>query len=242
MTPPAIDELQERLRATVEALRLAEERAAAGLLALELMHEIRNPLEALGHLVYLTSQEAEDIEKVRKYAQLSEEQVALLADIVSRTLGLARSAPGLKRMDMMGLAEAALRIHQRKIIEKNVHLVKDLPHGAYAQVFTSEMLQVISNLVVNALDAMPQSGKLYLRLRKRAGSIHIVIADNGHGIPQEHVKNIFDPFFTTKGEGGTGLGLSLSWNIIHRHKGTMRVRSSVRPGRSGTTFCIRIPA
>ncbi len=107
--------------------------------------------------------------------------------------------------------------------------------------YTGEMLQVVSNLIVNALDALPEDGVLYLRLRKRRGQVEFVIADNGHGIPPDHGDTIFQPFFTTKGDGGTGLGLALSKRIIERHNGRIRVRSSVRPGKSGTAFKISLP-
>ena len=74
------------------------------------------------------------------------------------------------------------------------------------------------------------------------GKIEFVIADNGHGIPKEHTSDIFQPFFTTKEDRGTGLGLAVSKNIVERHKGRISVRSSVRPGKSGTIFKISIPA
>jgi signal transduction histidine kinase len=103
------------------------------------------------------------------------------------------------------------------------------------------MLQVMSNLMANALEALPDDGALSLRLRKRADSSHFVISDNGRGIAQEHVKKIFDSFFSTKGGKGTGLGLALSKRIIERHGGKIRFKTSVRPGKSGTTFKFSLP-
>jgi signal transduction histidine kinase len=219
-----------------------QERIAAGQLALEVMHEIRNPLEALGHLVYLTGQQAGDPEKVLKYTRMAEEQMATLNRIVSQTLGFARTAAVSKPSDLVELAEAALRIHQRTIDAKKIHLVKDLPAGIVAEIRKGEILQVVSNLIVNALDALPADGTLTLRLRKRTNMIQMLIADNGHGIPAEHAAAIFEPFFTTKAERGTGLGLALSKKIIERHGGRIWVRSSVQPGKSGTTFRISLPA
>ncbi len=105
-----------------------------------------------------------------------------------------------------------------------------------------EILQVVSNLIVNALDALPADGTLTLRLRKRTNSIQMLIADNGHGIPAKHAAFIFEPFFTTKAERGTGIGLALSKKIVERHGGRIWVRSSVRVGKSGTTFRISLPA
>jgi signal transduction histidine kinase len=242
MTGNTISELQAKLATAAESLQKSDERATAGRLALEVMHEIRNPLEALGNLVYLTLRNADDPAEVRKYMHLAGEQMALVNQIASQTLAFARTSQSPRAVDLVGLAEAALRIHQRTITEKKVHLVKELPEGIVAEVHTGQMLQVISNVIVNALDALPEDGTLCLRMRKRDDEVQFVIADNGHGIPKEHCSEIFKPFFTTKEGNGTGLGLALSKNIVDRHRGKIRMRSSVRPGKSGTTFKISIPA
>ena len=237
-----ITELQGRLASTVAALKLAEERAVAGRLALEMMHEIKNPLEALGHLTFLAAEEADHPDKVRKYMSLAQEQMGTLTHIASQTLGIARISNVPKSIDLVALAEAALRIHQRTIEFKRVHLVKDLPRGMVVAVHTGEMLQVLSNVIVNALDALPFGGTLSVRMRKRRSEVQFVIADNGHGIPAAHRSDIFEPFFTTKEERGNGLGLSLAKKIIERHRGKILVRSSIRPGKSGTTFKIFVPS
>jgi signal transduction histidine kinase len=225
-----------------EALRRADERAIAGQLALEMIHEIRNPLEALANLIYLSTLEAENCVSVRKYLAQAEEQMAMVNQIANQTLSFAKPLRTPHPANLVGVAEAALRIHQRTIQTKRVHVVKDLPTEAVAEVHTSEILQVISNVIDNALDALPLEGTLCLRLRKRNGEVQFLIADNGHGVEREYISEIFQPFFTTKDERGTGLGLALSKNIVERHRGKIRMRSSVRPGRSGTTFKISLPA
>jgi signal transduction histidine kinase len=242
MCASIIADLQDKLTLAADVLRKAEERATAGQLALEVMHEIRNPLEALGYLVSLTRQDADDAEKVQHHMHLAEEQIAALNDIAGGTLGLARSAPTPRTVDLSVLAEAALRIHQRAIESKKARLVKDLRGDLIAEVYTGQILQVISNLMLNALDAISDNGTVFLRLRKGTGKVRIVVADNGPGIPKDLVGQVFTPFFTTKDERGTGLGLSLSKKIIDRHKGTIRMRTSVRPGRSGTAFQVSLPA
>ena len=224
-----------------QAAERTAERITAGQLALEVMHEIRNPLEALGHLTYLTLESPDDTEKVIKYMRMAEEQMATLNHIVSQTLGYARELAAPKESNLVDLAEAALRIHQRTIDAKKIKIVKDLPAGITAHIRMGEILQVVSNLVANALDALPVEGTLAVRLRKRHDAIHILIADRGHGIPEEHSKAIFEPFFTTKQDRGTGLGLALSKKIIERHGGRIRLRSSVRTGKSGTVFRISLP-
>ena len=123
---------------------------------------------------------------------------------------------------------------------KQIRVVKDFPQELIAHVYTTEMLQVMSNLIVNSLDALPPDGTLWMRLRKRNREIHIVVADNGHGISADVMSRIFEPFFTTK-KAGNGLGLALSKKIIEHNQGKIKLRSSVRPGKSGTTFKISLP-
>src|SRR5271163_1828032 len=183
MDTDVISDLQAMLAIAAERLQRSEERATAGQLALEMMHEIRNPLEALGHLTYLALEEAEDPVKVRRYMRQAEEQMATLYQITNQSLGFARTSRSPQAINLAGVAEAALRIHQRTIEAKRIHLVKELPEKLVAEVHTGEILQVVSNVIVNALDALPPGGTLRLRLRKRRGEVRFVIADNGHGIP-----------------------------------------------------------
>ncbi len=234
METTTIGELQSKLATATEALQRSEERATAG--------EIRNPLEALGHIAYLAAEEADNPDEVRRYMRLAEEQLETLNHIARYTLSLARTSVEAKPVDLVAVAEAALRIHQRKIEAKKIHLVRRIPEQLPATVHAGEILQVLSNLLMNALDALPEEGSLYLRLHRSGGKIRVTIADNGSGIPSECLPRIFEPFFTTKGEQGTGLGLSLSRNIIERHRGRIGVRSRTKLGKSGTAFLVSIPA
>jgi signal transduction histidine kinase len=242
MEATTTSDLQQRLAAATEALQRSEERATAGQLALEVMHEVRNPIEALGHLTYLASKDAHNAEEVQRYMRLADEQLSTLSHIAGFTLGLAKSSADAKPVDLVAVAEAALRIHQRTIETRKIYLVKRFPPELPATVHAGEMLQVMSNLIVNALEALPEEGNLHLRLRKQHGSIRIVVADDGCGIPKDCLSRVFEPFFTTKGDRGTGLGLSLTKNIVERHRGTIGVRSRTNPGRSGTAFLVSLPA
>jgi signal transduction histidine kinase len=218
-----------------------EGRVLAGQLALESIHEIKNPLDALGNLAYLAYAEAADPEKVRTYMLQIEEQLATLNVIISQTLDLARSSPSAKHADLAALAGAGLRVHRRTIDEKKIHLVTKYPEDLVAEAHPGEILQVLSNLIANALDALPVAGTLTLRMRRCQRRVHIVVSDNGRGISPEHAKSIFEPFFTTKGAHGTGLGLAICRQIIERHRGKISVRSSTQAGRAGTTFMIFLP-
>ncbi len=218
-----------------------DERGTAGQLALEIMHEIRNPIEALGYLNFLALEDANNPEQVRKYLELAQEQIATLTRIANQTLSFAKTKGYRKRVDLVEVGKAALRIHQQTIEAKKIHLVKDLPADLPIQCHPGQMQQVISNLIVNALDALPEGGKLSLRFSKRQGHIHVLVADNGHGIPKEHQDRIFERFFTTKGESGNGLGLALSKRIVEEHQGKLCFRTTVRPSQSGTAFKICLP-
>ena len=168
--------------------------------------------------------------------------MAIVHEIAGQTLGFTRDVPTLKNTDLSVLVEAAVRVNHRRVEAQTVNLVRDLPKGIAAHVKSSEILQAISNLLGNALDALPAKGTISLRLRKRNNGVQILIADNGHGIPAEHLSRLFEPFFTTKEDRGTGLGLALTKKIVERHGGKICVRSSVVPQRSGTTFRISLPA
>lgn len=213
----------------------------AGQLALEIMHEIRNPLEALGHLSYLAHEEAANPEQVRLYMRMAEEQIRTLNRIASQTLSFARVSQARGQIDLVELAEAALRIHQRTITAKRIHLVKKVPTNLLAEAHSGQILQVLSNLILNAIESLPEAGTLTLRMRKRRGAIDLIVADNGHGIAPEHFEKLFHPFFTTKRGAGNGIGLSLCKRIVEDHRGRIGVRSSVRPGRNGSIFKITLP-
>ena len=179
--------------------------------------------------------------QVRKYLELAQEQIASLSRIATETLGFARLAKTAKAVDLVDVAEAALRIHQQTIQAKNIHLVKELPHGLLAECHAGRMLQVVSNLIVNALDALPEGGKLSIRFSRKQGRLHLLIADNGHGIAAEHQERIFEHSFTTKGDAGSGVGLAMAKRIVEEHDGTLSFRSSVQTGRRGTAFKICLP-
>jgi signal transduction histidine kinase len=224
-----------------QVLRESESRAVAGQFSATIMHEINNPLEAISNLAYLVQREAENPAKVCEYIALLQDQVANVIRIARQTLSFYKPSDVRLPVDLVEVAESALRVHELRIAAKKVHLVKDLGEEVRIEVHPGELLQVFSNLLGNALDALPDNGTLHLRFRKRDDHLHATIADDGSGIPQEIFSKVFDPFFTTKKEKGTGLGLPISKSIVEGHKGRMKVRSSTRPGRSGTAFRISLP-
>jgi signal transduction histidine kinase len=212
---------------------------AARHFAAAVLHDIHNPLEAATGLAYLVREEAEQPERVRRYIGLLEEQLSHITTIARQALSFYRQP--MKSLDLVSVAEAAIRIHDAKIREKGLRLTCILAEDALIYGHPGEILQVLSNVLANAVDALQREGTLSLRIRKSAGEIRVTILDNGHGIPSSIMKEVFNPLFTTKGQHGTGLGLAISKQIVARHRGTIKMRSSTRQGRSGTAFRISFP-
>ena len=213
----------------------------AGQYAAAVMHEINGPLEAVHNLNYLIQQQAEDSVQVRAFSKMLDEQLATLTKLSRQTLSFYRSPETRESVAIATLAEAALRVHQRKISAKRINLRKNLSPDVSAEVHAGDILQVFSNLISNAVDALPENGVLCISVKRCADEAHVTVADNGPGIPSSILSRIFDPFFTTKKERGTGLGLAISKSIIDKHHGRIRSRSTTRPSRSGTAFRISIP-
>jgi signal transduction histidine kinase len=240
--PKIIDErLSERLKSLEDALQRSERLALASRYAGAVMHEVNNPLEALINLVYLTRAAPHDASAVIANMEIADSQLVRLSEITRKTLVFYREQAEAKDFDLVEIAESALLIHSRRAKNQNVEIRKDLRGPAKSKVFAGEILQVASNLVINALDAMPETGGLLtLRVKTYSGKVHLSVADNGSGIPPEIAKVMFEAHQTTKSHG-TGLGLWLSKGIAERHKGTITYRCEHRPGKSGITFRLSLP-
>ena len=235
------EKLLELLRKSEEALQRSERLAVASRYAGAVMHEVNNPLEALTNLVYLTKAAPHDVSGVITNMEIADSQLVRLSEITRKTLAFYRDQAEAKDFDLVEIAESALLIHSRRAKNQNVEIRKDLKGPAKAKVFAGEILQVASNLIINALDAMPRTGGLLtVRVKTQSGKVHLSVADNGRGISPEMAKVMFEAHQTSKSHG-TGLGLWLSKGIAERHKGTITYRCEKRPGKSGTMFRLSLP-
>jgi signal transduction histidine kinase len=233
--------LQERLDQAERALERCERLAVASRYAGAIMHEVNNPLEAITNLVYLTKLQKEDPTQVHENMFVIEQQLQTLGTVTKQALTFHREQIDARDFDLVEIAESALKLHAEKLLRHGVRIDRQFRGPAPASVFGSEILQVISNLILNAVDALPQGqGQLAIRVRKTGQSVHITIADNGGGIPDKFASRLFEPYLTSK-MSGTGLGLWLSHRIITHHRGKLRFRTSLREGRTGTTFRISLP-
>jgi signal transduction histidine kinase len=236
-----LDELTAQLRAAEDALLRSERLAVASRYAGAIMHEVNNPLEALTNLVYITKNEPADPDRVQRNMELAESQLIRLGEITRKTLSFYREQTETKDFDLGEIVESSLKVHSQRAKRQNVDIRKRVAGPAVASVFAGEILQILSNLILNSLDALPESAAvLCVRVRTSQDKVHITIADNGAGIEPSIYKNMFQPHRTTKSQG-TGLGLWLSRRIVEKHNGTISYRSSCRPGRSGTTFRLSLP-
>jgi len=163
-------------------------------------------------------------------------------------LGSYRHSPSPVDVKICEVLDSVLKFYGPAIRSGKIIVEKRYDSADAIRGFPSEITQVFSNLVENALEALPPEGTLELhvlasrdwRNPTRRG-VRVFIADNGPGISGENRRRIFEPFFTTKGEKGTGLGLWVSCGIVDKHGGWIRLHSSTRPGRSGTCFSVFFP-
>jgi signal transduction histidine kinase len=238
---PTYAELLARLRLIEESLQQSERLALAGRYAGVVMHEVNNPLEAIGNLVFLTKNLPNADPQVRTNMQVVEAQLARLGEITRKTLSFYRYETEAKAFDLVAITEAALRIHLQSLPAKTVSLIKLFPDRAIVSGRAGEILQVVSNIVVNSVQALPAQGaEMHVRIRQVGNNVHVTVADNGHGIPKSLQSSLFRPY-TTARRGGTGIGLWLSKQIMDAHGGEIRFRSSQRLGRSGTVFLLTFP-
>lgn len=233
-------------RRAEEALRNADKLALAGRMAASIAHEINNPLESITNLLYLVEHE-EISEEARSYLTLAQHELARVSHIASQTLGFFRNSRGSASTPLPEIIESALSLHLGRLSICNVAIRKEYISVSPFFVHQGELRQVIVNLIGNALDAMPNGGRLRVRVRfgfdpvTETHGARIVIADTGSGMSATTRRQLFEPFYTTKGASGTGLGLWVSSQIIARHKGKISVRSSQSPSHSGTVFSIFLP-
>ena len=220
-----------------EALRRNEKLATAGRLAAVVAHEINNPLEAITNLLYLARR---DPPRQQEYLELAEKEVERVAEFAHQTLGFVRETSSPTQVDLAEILDQVLQLYQRRLQDKHIQVEKRYAAGVPIAGFPGELRQLFANLVINAVDAMKDNGRLCVRVRAARRVVHVTIADNGAGINPEAAASIFEPFFTTKQEFGTGLGLWFSQGIAQKHGGQIRFRTRTGQRRSGTVFSVSL--
>ena len=230
------------------ALRITEKLAAAGRLAATIAHEINNPLEAVTNLVYLAKMDIQNTERVAEYLEMASRELERVAHIARQTLGFYRDTSSPVRFSVTQMLGDLLSLYERRFESRRIAVSKQFDQNIVITALMGELRQAFSNLITNAIDAMPAGGKLVIRARPahawnnahRPG-VRITLLDTGSGIARHHKKNLFQPFFTTKEDVGTGLGLWITRSIVEKHGGLIRVKSTTTPDAHGTAFSIFLP-
>jgi PAS domain S-box-containing protein len=227
-------------------MRKAEKLAAAGRLAATMAHEINNPLEAVGNLIYIVRHTANLPEDVMGYLTMAEQELERVSHITRQTLGFYRDSSEPGPVEMRVVIESVLKIYDNKIRGKGVVLEMQLaPECPTIFGLQGEMKQLIANLVSNAADAIGHGGKIRIVMtpaaREQGIGVELKIEDNGPGISAEHRSHIFEPFFTTKKDVGTGLGLWVSKEIAERHGGNIELISGKENSLGGAVFSVFLP-
>lgn len=220
----------------------AEKMAAIGRLTASLAHEVNNPLRAVHNSLHLTLHEGLSQGRREEYLQMAQSEVERLIEIVQRMLDFYRPSRGsVDAANVNRVVENVLALARKRFqhgdIEVHTDLAPDLPD---IPIVADQISQVLLNLVINAVEALPAGGEVWLKTEMSDGGDHVLLSvrDNGPGLSSEQMDRLFEPFYTTKSEG-TGLGLAISYGIVERHGGKIEVAS--RPGR-GTRFVVRLPA
>ena len=227
------------IRAMESRMRQADRLATVGRMAANIAHEIRNPLASLtGAIEVLTSPHTAEDSRER-LSQIVARESERLNHIIKNFLEYARPAPlSITIFDVAAAAEEVLLLLEHRASPGSLKVIREFPPALLWPVDGQQFRQILWNLCLNAVEAMPEGGELRVAAAVRGGTLEITVTDTGEGIAAGDVSHVFEPFFSTKSEG-TGLGLALVHRVVQEHGGEIDVRSS--PGL-GTTFTLTLPS
>lgn len=218
----------------------AERMAAMGRMAMALAHEINNPLQAIRSNLELVHDFDLQPDEQARYLDIVHREVGRLSKISRRILDFAQPADETRHpVSIARLTDRALQLLGKQLELANIQTTTDFP-ADLPPVFVApdQIGQVLLNLAVNAIEAMPDGGHLHIAARVDGDAVALVLTNDGPPIPGEDLRRVFDPFFTTK-RRGTGMGLPLSHSIVDRHGGTIRVENL--EGGRGVACTVTLP-
>lgn len=233
----------DMLKSVQQALKQTEKLAHMGQLSAGIAHELNNPLGVVIMYANILLDDAAEDSEIRGDLELIAEQAERCKSIVGGLLNFARkNQVNHKEINLNELIHKSLA---SVVIPDNVevHFISELKNS-FAELDREQMIQVISNLVRNGVEAMPGGGKLDIELADAENTVFIKVSDNGTGISEKDMEKVFEPFFTTKGIGkGTGLGLATAYGVVKMHKGRISLESNSDPekGDTFTRFTISLP-
>jgi two-component system, NtrC family, sensor histidine kinase HydH len=238
--------LQEEVKRKTDALEAAQKKllhaerlTAVGQGVVRVSHEIKNPLMIIGGFARQVARKIQGDETSVKKLNLIVEEVSRLEKLLTEVRDFTKvREPALQETDINRTVSQVVEFMDPAVSSAGVQFHLELnPEPGVCRFDPDQIKQVLINLIKNAVEAMPQGGKISIRTRSNTGGIFVEVADTGPGIPPEHLNEIFNAFFTTK-EKGTGLGLAVSLKILNDHNGELLVSSRVG---EGSVFSVRLP-
>jgi PAS domain S-box-containing protein len=233
-------------RKKVERLAIeADKIATTGRMAAAIAHEINNPLASVLNLIFLVRQGGLSAEDTQNCLATAETELERVSHIARQTLGYYRDSGSPSEVHLRDLMGNVLSVYKSKMLTHSIVVDAKYNDLRKISVHSGEIVQVFSNVISNAVDAMPLGGKLSIattqtKTTERDG-LQIIVNDAGHGIRREDLGKVFEPFFTTKGNLGTGIGLWVARQLVERHGGQISISSSTGPEDHGTNVTIYLP-
>ena len=235
----------QQLKESQEQLIQAEKLSSLGQLAASIAHEVNNPLAGILAYTQLLVRKiaTDDIQKdvALNYLSKIERETTHSSKLIRNLLDFARQSPlTLNEVDLNDTVNQAFDLVAHSAGSHNIKVIKKLsPSLPKIMADFNQLQQVFTNIILNAIQAMPQGGRLTVQTSASDNQVKVEVKDTGYGISPENMSKLFTPFYTTKEEvKGVGLGLAVAYGIIKRHHGTIEVQS--KEGK-GTTFTIRLP-
>ena len=234
-------------KAAEKALIRSEKLAVAGRMAAVLAHEINNPLTAVMELLYLVRTSESVSPADLQYIEQADGELMRIAHITRQTLGFHRESSASTIFPVLPLLNSIVDLLRSRVRSTRASVEIQCKPDLMVAAIYSELRQVLSNFLLNSLEALGEEGRIRLRAspcrnpRTGANCIRFTLADNGNGIDPAILGSIFDAFYTTKGVIGNGLGLWVCKQIIANHHGTVQVRSNTGGPRRGTTISLTVP-
>lgn len=233
--------ISERKR--MERLLIQSEKlAATGRMAATIAHEINNPLDSVMNLVYLARTMLQSNSKALPYLFSAEKELERVAHIARQTLGYYRDPGPPSEILLEQLFDEVLTVYRSKLLAANVVVDCAFAHHRAIRASKDELMQVFSNLITNAVDAMPDGGVLNIETRESGSEgVEVVVRDKGVGISPENRDRVFEPFFTTKMHRGTGIGLWVARQLLEKRGGSINLHSNTEFPLNGTTVSVFLP-
>lgn len=230
-----------------EAMLRAEKLAVAGRLAASVAHEINNPLEAVANLLYLITH-ADSVEAARTDAQQALDELMRVSLITQQTLKFHRQTGTPKVTRLSEVVQTVLALFRGRLRASQIEVEVRAEREVNISCMPGEVQQIFANLISNAIDAMSQNGRLLIRLQpscdwrdRKIQGMRATFCDSGVGMDAPTMQRIFEPFFTTKAETGTGLGMWVVAQLVERHHGQVRIRSTQSERGNSTVISVFLP-